>query len=113
MTLGFGQGSSKDDVRMAGWCCVPIPAWRLPLGTTANSTGLGCLCPEQSSSTIPAGSALAIAQKSHGRPKYIQELEITPIYLYWHSLRGELGLHGGDGAQHHTGAQQIKIITFW
>lgn len=76
-----------------------------------NCAGLGSVCPEQSSNTIAVGSALAVAWKSRGRPKYTQEPEITVIYLCEQSLRGEMGLHRGDGLQHHPRAQKIQITT--
>lgn len=67
--------------------------------------------PELSSHTIPAGSALAIASKCHGKAKYTQELETALIYLCSHSLRGEMGLHRGDSPQQHPRAQQLQINT--
>lgn len=42
MALCFSQ-DSLGMVRMTGWCCAPIPAWRSLMGTTMNCTVLGYL----------------------------------------------------------------------
>lgn len=57
------QGWSEDGM------LVLCPSMKVASGDNWRSSELGSLCPEQSSNTIPAGSALATARKSHGRPK--------------------------------------------